>query len=116
MKAEEVGELREQTLTEGRDELPRRPPRCASGSTAAARCWRSATAARRPTRWTSSPTSAPPRARPRRALDLTDDPAIITAIANDIGTEAIFSRQVIAYGRAGRRAARALDERQLART
>jgi len=39
------------------------------------------------------------RAVSRRALDLTDDPAIITAIANDIGTEAIFTRQVIAYGR-----------------
>ena len=50
----------------------------------------------------------------RRALDLTADTAIITAIANDIGTEAIFARQVIAYGRAGRRAARAVDERQLA--
>ena len=47
------------------------------------------------------------------ALDLTEDPAILTAIANDIGTEAIFQRQVIAYGRPGRRAARALDERQL---
>ena len=35
------------------------------------------------------------------ALDLTADSAIITAIANDIGTEAIFARQVIAYGRAG---------------
>jgi D-sedoheptulose 7-phosphate isomerase len=39
--------------------------------------------------------------RPRRALDLTADSAILTAIANDIGTEAIFARQVIAYG--GRR-------------
>ena len=38
---------------------------------------------------------------PRRALDLTADPAILTAIANDIGTEAIFSRQVIAYGGEG---------------
>jgi D-sedoheptulose 7-phosphate isomerase len=38
---------------------------------------------------------------PRAALDLTEDPAILTAIANDIGTEAIFSRQVIAYGLAG---------------
>ena len=37
----------------------------------------------------------------RRALDLTEDPAIITAIANDIGTEAIFARQVIAHGRPG---------------
>jgi D-sedoheptulose 7-phosphate isomerase len=37
----------------------------------------------------------------RRALDLTADTAILTAIANDIGTEAIFARQVIAYGRPG---------------
>jgi D-sedoheptulose 7-phosphate isomerase len=37
----------------------------------------------------------------RRALDLTEDPAIMSAIANDIGTDAIFSRQVIAYGREG---------------
>ena len=36
-----------------------------------------------------------------RALDLTEDPAILTAIANDIGAEAIFARQVIAYGRDG---------------
>ena len=32
------------------------------------------------------------------AIDLTEDPGILTAIANDIGTEAIFLRQVIAYG------------------
>ena len=35
------------------------------------------------------------------ALDLTEDPAILTALANDIGVEALFPRQVIAYGRAG---------------
>jgi D-sedoheptulose 7-phosphate isomerase len=34
----------------------------------------------------------------RAAIDLTEDPSILTAIANDIGVEAIFSRQVIAYG------------------
>ena len=38
---------------------------------------------------------------PAGALDLTADPAILTAIANDVGTEAIFARQVIAYGGAG---------------
>jgi D-sedoheptulose 7-phosphate isomerase len=38
---------------------------------------------------------------PRAALDLTADTAIITAIANDIGTESIFARQIIAYGRTG---------------
>ena len=37
----------------------------------------------------------------RAAIDLTGDPAILTAIANDVGVEAIFSRQVIAYGRPG---------------
>ncbi|MEJ7891253.1 MAG: SIS domain-containing protein [Solirubrobacteraceae bacterium] len=36
-----------------------------------------------------------------RALDLTADAAILTAIANDIGTDALFSRQVIAYGQPG---------------
>jgi D-sedoheptulose 7-phosphate isomerase len=48
--------------------------------------------------------ASPPvgRSRPARpALDLTADQAIITAVANDIGTEAIFARQVIAYGRPG---------------
>jgi D-sedoheptulose 7-phosphate isomerase len=37
----------------------------------------------------------------RPALDLTEDTAILTAIANDIGTEAIFARQVIAHARTG---------------
>ena len=39
--------------------------------------------------------------RPRPAIDLTEDTAIVTAIANDIGADAIFARQVIAYGRSG---------------
>ncbi len=39
--------------------------------------------------------------RPWAAIDLTEDPGILTAIANDVGVESIFSRQVIAHGRAG---------------
>jgi D-sedoheptulose 7-phosphate isomerase len=35
------------------------------------------------------------------ALDLTEDAAILTAIANDVGFEATFSRQLIAYGAPG---------------
>jgi D-sedoheptulose 7-phosphate isomerase len=35
------------------------------------------------------------------AIDLTEDAAILTALANDIGTDAIFARQVIAYGAHG---------------
>jgi D-sedoheptulose 7-phosphate isomerase len=43
----------------------------------------------------------PPGGWPARAaIDLTEDPGILTAIANDVGVESIFSRQVIAHGRA----------------
>jgi D-sedoheptulose 7-phosphate isomerase len=40
-------------------------------------------------------------ARARAAIDLTEDAPILTAVANDVGVEAIFARQVIAYGDAG---------------
>ncbi|HEY2378749.1 MAG TPA: SIS domain-containing protein [Gemmatimonadaceae bacterium] len=43
----------------------------------------------------------PPGWRARKTIDLTEDTAIITAIANDIGADAIFLRQIIAYGRRG---------------
>jgi D-sedoheptulose 7-phosphate isomerase len=45
--------------------------------------------------------SSPARGLARTALDLTQDTGIITAVANDVGTELIFARQVIAYGRSG---------------
>jgi D-sedoheptulose 7-phosphate isomerase len=42
----------------------------------------------------------PPHGWPARpAIDLTEDPGILTAIANDVGEEAVFARQVIAHGR-----------------
>ncbi|HEX3868437.1 MAG TPA: SIS domain-containing protein [Gemmatimonadaceae bacterium] len=37
----------------------------------------------------------------RPALDLTDDPSILTALANDVGNDLVFARQVAAYGRRG---------------
>lgn len=37
----------------------------------------------------------------RRALDLTEDSAILTALANDVGPDMLFQRQVIACGREG---------------
>ena len=40
---------------------------------------------------------------PRPALDLTEDSAILTALANDIGVESMFARQVIAHARAATR-------------
>jgi len=38
---------------------------------------------------------------PRPAIDLTEDAAILTALANDIGPDAMFARQVIAHARPG---------------
>ena len=104
MKAEEVGALRAQTLDRG----PRRAGRRGRGaaraaSTAGGRLLAlgnggSATDAMDVV---ADLRAAAAAGRARRALDLTEDPAILTAIANDIGVEAIFARQVIAYGRAG---------------
>lgn len=45
--------------------------------------------------------STPPRARPLPARNLAEDSAVITALGNDIGFSNIFSRQIIAHGRAG---------------
>ncbi len=38
---------------------------------------------------------------PRPAIDLTAQPAVLTALANDVGVAPMFQRQVIAYGRPG---------------
>jgi D-sedoheptulose 7-phosphate isomerase len=105
MKADEVDALREQTLLEGRDVLHSaaadlRARLDAGGTLLALGNGGSATDAMD----VVADFRVPPEGRgwpPRRALDLTEDPAIITALANDIGTDAIFSRQVIAYGGAG---------------
>ena len=103
MKAEEVGALRAQTLSDNRSTLLA----AAAGVRAALDDGRALLALGNGGSATDAMDAvadfrAAPQGWPaRRALDLTEDPAILTAIANDIGTEAIFSRQVIAYGRAG---------------
>lgn len=43
----------------------------------------------------------PPYGRALPARSLVADVAVLTALANDIGVDAIFSRQLIAHGRAG---------------
>src|SRR5262245_24710352 len=42
-----------------------------------------------------------PDCRPLPAIALTDDIAVITAVANDVGFDNVFARQVIAFGRPG---------------
>ena len=39
--------------------------------------------------------------RPLPALSLVDDRAVLTALANDVGFELVFSRQLIAHARPG---------------
>jgi D-sedoheptulose 7-phosphate isomerase len=43
---------------------------------------------------------SPPGGRPLPARSLASDEAVLTALANDVGFELVFSRQVIAHGRA----------------
>jgi len=50
----------------------------------------------------SPPTAARPTPRPALpAIALTNDIAVITAVANDVGVDNIFARQIIAFGKAG---------------
>jgi D-sedoheptulose 7-phosphate isomerase len=105
MKTEEVAALRAQTLGDGFDGLcaaaaALRESFDAGGRVLALGNGGSATDAMDVVAdFTGPPVGRHWRARP--AIDLTADTAILTAIANDIGTEAIFARQVIAYGRPG---------------
>jgi D-sedoheptulose 7-phosphate isomerase len=98
IKATEIGALREQTLTDNAATLAAaagslRAAFAADGKLLALGNGGSATDA--------MDVVADFRSAGRPAIDLTEDPAILTAIANDIGTDAIFSRQVIAYGDPG---------------
>jgi D-sedoheptulose 7-phosphate isomerase len=43
--------------------------------------------------------SDPEDRRPLPAVSLVEDPAVLTALANDVGVELVFSRQVIAHAR-----------------
>jgi len=100
LKAEEIGELRETTLNGNAEVLEAAAAALrtrfeAGGTLLALGNGGSATDAMDVTAdfrddeggWTS-----------RRAIDLTEDAPILTAVANDVGVEEIFQRQVIAYG------------------
>ena len=103
LKAEEIGALRAQTLGEGRGAMlaaatTLRERFDAGATVLALGNGGSATDAMDAVADLRDPVGGG-RAWP--AIDLTEDTAILTAIANDIGVEAVFRRQVIAYGRAG---------------
>jgi D-sedoheptulose 7-phosphate isomerase len=94
MKAEEIGALREQTLGEGRATL-------LAAADALRGAGRALALGNGGSATDATDVVADLQAGGHPAIDLTADPAILTAIANDVGVEAIFARQVIAYGRPG---------------
>jgi D-sedoheptulose 7-phosphate isomerase len=101
MKSEETAELRAQTLLDGQAELEQaaaglRRRFAAGGKLLALGNGGSATDAQDLVADLMTPPVSSWRAHP--AIDLAEDPAILTAIGNDVGVEAVFSRQVIAYG------------------
>src|SRR6185312_6286579 len=97
VKSADIGELRTQTLTENREAIESAAAalrtRLAGGGTLLA-LGNGGSA-------TDAMDVVADFSPPWPAIDLTADPAILTAIANDIGPEAIFARQVIAYGGPG---------------
>jgi D-sedoheptulose 7-phosphate isomerase len=103
MKSDEVGRLRSETLAAGGETLAAAAAALARAFAAGGRVLAlgnggSATDAMDAV----ADFGSPPPGRgwpPRPALDLTADTAIITALANDIGSESVFSRQVIAHAR-----------------
>ena len=51
--------------------------------------------------WAFDCVRPPAGMRPIPAVSLSSEPAVLTAIANDVGTDAVFLRQVIAHARPG---------------
>ncbi|MDP9435934.1 MAG: SIS domain-containing protein [Actinomycetota bacterium] len=45
--------------------------------------------------------AAPPYGGPLPARSLVTDPAVLTALSNDVGFDVVFARQVLAFGKAG---------------
>ena len=103
LKSEEVGNLREQTLIDNRDTLldAAAELRAAFEGGAKLLAFGNGGSATDAMDAVADFRAAPQGWPPRRAIDLTEDASILTAIANDIGVEEIFQRQVIAYGRGG---------------
>lgn len=103
MKAQEVGALREATVNAARNEL-------VAGAMMMRRSFERGGRALIFGNGGSSTDAAdaaadlrsPPPPLPRRpALDLAEDPAILTALANDIGVDSIFARQIISHANPG---------------
>jgi len=102
-KANDVGELRRQTLADSRDALVGAAAtiRDSVGSGGTLLALGNGGSATDAMDFVADLRAAPQGWPARRALDLTEDSSILTALANDIGPGVMFARQIIAYGRPG---------------
>lgn len=103
-KAQEIADLRRQTWERNRDCLVRAARLAAGAFSAGAKALAfgnggSATDALDVVRDLAIPPRAGWRALP--AFDLTRDTAVVTALANDIGFDSVYLRQIIAFGAPG---------------
>jgi len=100
MKADEVGALRAQVLGEEPEALPAvaRALRRALDDGGTLYVFGNGGSATDALDLVADFTAPPPPWPARRVVDLTADSAILTALANDIGVEVLFARQLIAYG------------------
>jgi D-sedoheptulose 7-phosphate isomerase len=102
-KAQEITELRETIAARDGDRLARCAADCADRFTAGGRLLAfgnggSATDAQAITTLFLNPAGEAPQLP---ALSLASDPAVLTALCNDIGVEVVFARQIAAFGRRG---------------
>ena len=100
MKSEEIGALRIQTLTENRDALIETAAALSAGLERGGKllAFGNGGSATDAMDVVADFHTAGHGGRTWPAIDLTEDAAILTAIANDVGFDAVFSRQVIAHG------------------
>jgi D-sedoheptulose 7-phosphate isomerase len=99
LKAQEIAELRVRTLREGADALTAAADAMRVGGTVLA--FGNGGSATDAEDLVADLRAAPQGWPARRALDLTENGAILTALANDVGAEVLFQRQVIAHGSPG---------------
>ena len=102
-KAQEIIELREAIAARDGDRLARCAADCADRFAAGGRLLAfgnggSATDAQAITTLFLNPGDG---ARQLPALSLASDPAVLTALCNDVGVEVVFARQIAAFGRQG---------------
>jgi D-sedoheptulose 7-phosphate isomerase len=103
MKVAEDARLRERVATEESDAIARAAQAIAASVRSGGKLllFGNGGSATDANDWALDCVAPPEGMRPIPAISLALEPAVLTALANDIGVDVLFSRQVIAHGRPG---------------